>query len=180
MPGALQALEPWRWFMPSWLLVLFRVTGIFVFSPIFSSQAIPPRIKIFFAVALSLAVYPLLLATRPLEWFMPTGSLTAALDLWCRGCSISISRVSAVAERRVLRLLAGAPGDFLSVLGLDAQRPELRAGMGAVAEGLTLRTSASAPPLLPCARDLDDRTVPGTFRFGHHHFLSRSPVSGGR
>jgi len=82
MPGALQALEPWLWFMPSWLLVLFRVTGIFVFSPIFSSQAIPPRIKIFFAVALSLAVYPLLLATRPLEWFMPTGSLTAALDLW--------------------------------------------------------------------------------------------------
>ena len=68
--------------MPSWLLVLFRMTGIFVFSPIFSNQAIPPRIKILFSVALSLSVFPLLLATKPLIWFMPTGSLTAALDLW--------------------------------------------------------------------------------------------------
>lgn len=82
MPETLQALEPWIRFMPAWLLVLFRITGIFVFSPLFSHRAVPIRIKVFLTVTFSLCVFPLLLATKPLSWFALSGSLEAPLDLW--------------------------------------------------------------------------------------------------
>ncbi len=47
--------------VPAFALVLFRLTGIFMVGPVFASQSIPARIKIFLALGLSFCVYPMLL-----------------------------------------------------------------------------------------------------------------------
>jgi flagellar biosynthetic protein FliR len=47
--------------MPAWLMVLFRLTGIFIFAPVFGSPTIPRQVKVFMVVGLSLCVYPTLL-----------------------------------------------------------------------------------------------------------------------
>lgn len=43
-------------------MVLFRISGIFILAPLFGSQAIPRHVKVFFAVGLSLLVYPMLIS----------------------------------------------------------------------------------------------------------------------
>lgn len=67
--------------MPAWLMVLFRLTGIFVFAPLLSSRAIPARVKVFLALGLSCCVFPMLLsagkASAPLiaAWVKPSATL---------------------------------------------------------------------------------------------------------
>jgi len=55
--------SPGAWFahVPAWLMVLFRITGIFLLSPLFSMSTIPMQVKALLAAALAVAVYPLLL-----------------------------------------------------------------------------------------------------------------------
>jgi len=55
-------LEPLLNHLPAWLLVLFRLAGIFMFGPIFGSITIPMRIKVLLALGLSFCVYPMLLS----------------------------------------------------------------------------------------------------------------------
>lgn len=56
--------------VPAWLMVLFRLTGIFILAPVFGSTVVPRHVKVFFAVGLSFLVYPILLtpgrASQPL------------------------------------------------------------------------------------------------------------------
>jgi len=59
LPLDLQNLLP---HLPVWLLVLFRLTGLFVIAPLFSSLNIPGRVKIVWALTLSFCIYPTLLA----------------------------------------------------------------------------------------------------------------------
>ncbi len=47
--------------VPAWLMVLFRLTGIFILAPLFGSQTIPRQVKVYLVVALSFCVYPMLL-----------------------------------------------------------------------------------------------------------------------
>ncbi len=47
---------------PAWLLVLFRLTGIFVIAPMIGSETIPRQVKVFLALGLSFCVYPMLLS----------------------------------------------------------------------------------------------------------------------
>jgi flagellar biosynthetic protein FliR len=54
-------LDPLLAHLPVWLLVLFRISGIFLIGPFFGSAQIPMRIKIFLALGLSFCVYPMLL-----------------------------------------------------------------------------------------------------------------------
>ncbi|MCA3004338.1 MAG: flagellar biosynthetic protein FliR [Planctomycetaceae bacterium] len=42
------------------LLVLFRLSGLFIFAPLLASMTIPTRVKILFAFSLTLCVYPTL------------------------------------------------------------------------------------------------------------------------
>ena len=53
--------EPLISHLPVWLLVLFRLSGIFLFAPVFGSLFIPARVKVFLALGLSFCVYPMLL-----------------------------------------------------------------------------------------------------------------------
>ncbi|MEE9404637.1 MAG: flagellar biosynthetic protein FliR, partial [Algisphaera sp.] len=46
-----------------WLLVLFRLAGIFLLAPVLGSSVIPAVVKVLLAVALSCCVYPMLLST---------------------------------------------------------------------------------------------------------------------
>ena len=54
-------LEPLLAHVPAWLMVLFRLAGIFLFAPIFASRSVLVRMKVFLAVGLSFCVYPMLL-----------------------------------------------------------------------------------------------------------------------
>lgn len=54
-------LQPLMPHLPAWLLVMFRLTGIFLYAPLFGSAAIPARVKAFLAAGLSFCVYPMLL-----------------------------------------------------------------------------------------------------------------------
>ncbi len=54
-------LEPILSHLPAWVLVLFRLTGVFLFAPMFGSVLVPRQFKVFLALGLSFCVYPLLL-----------------------------------------------------------------------------------------------------------------------
>ena len=81
-------LSPLLDHLPAWLMVLFRLTGIFLLAPVFGSATIPRTVKVFMIVALSLCVYPMLMskghtAAGSLGGFIGTnaaGQLT--LSLW--------------------------------------------------------------------------------------------------
>lgn len=55
-------LSPLLDHLPAWLMVLFRLTGIFLLAPVFGSSTIPRTVKVFMVVSLSLCVYPMLMA----------------------------------------------------------------------------------------------------------------------
>lgn len=47
-------------YAPAFLLVMFRVTGIFIFAPFFGSGLMPMRVKALLALVLSICVYPMI------------------------------------------------------------------------------------------------------------------------
>jgi flagellar biosynthetic protein FliR len=49
--------------LPLAMLVMFRIGGIMVYGPIFGSSVVPVRVRVFLALVLGAAVYPLLSAT---------------------------------------------------------------------------------------------------------------------
>jgi len=51
--------------VPAWLMVLFRLTGIFILAPMLGSVTIPRQVKVFLVLSLSFAVYPMLLEPDP-------------------------------------------------------------------------------------------------------------------
>ncbi len=59
--------------LPAWLLVLFRITGLFILAPMFGSTTVPARVRILFALGLSFVVYPMLLdpGRASLQYVLP-------------------------------------------------------------------------------------------------------------
>lgn len=85
MPVDLTPILP---YVPVWLMVLFRLTGIFVLAPVLGSSTVPRVIKVFLALGLSFAVWPML-------WLdaQSSGNLAAAvrgLDLWSLGLLVGL------------------------------------------------------------------------------------------
>ena len=68
--------------LPAWLMVLFRLTGIFVLAPVLSQRVVPRLVKIFLAVGLSLCVYPVLLAPGKPSAPMVGSVVENGLSLW--------------------------------------------------------------------------------------------------
>ena len=61
---------PVSWFelyatLPAFLLVLARVSGLVLATPLFSGVVIPTRVKIWFSVAMALSVFPLTMSHIP-------------------------------------------------------------------------------------------------------------------
>ncbi len=46
--------------VPVAVLVVFRISGLMIYGPVFGSSVIPPRVKIFLCVVLGLAIYPVI------------------------------------------------------------------------------------------------------------------------
>ncbi len=67
--------------LPVWTLVFFRLTGLFVVAPLFSSASVPARFRVMWALALSLCIYPVLL-DRPATAAMIEPMLHGNLPLW--------------------------------------------------------------------------------------------------
>jgi len=68
--------------LPVWLLVLFRLSGIFMLGPVFGSVTVPTRIKVLLALGLSFCIYPILLSpgTASAEHLLPV--FNEGLSLW--------------------------------------------------------------------------------------------------
>lgn len=70
--------------VPAWMLVLVRLSGIFLMAPLFGTLAVPARLKAMLALGLSFCVYPMLLgsakAAPALEVVIDQG-----LSLWGLG-----------------------------------------------------------------------------------------------
>ena len=49
-------MNDWIEYIPAMLMVLARVGGIFIVAPVFSEAAVPVRVRVFLAIAMSLAV----------------------------------------------------------------------------------------------------------------------------
>ncbi len=85
MPVDLTPILP---YVPVWLMILFRLTGIFVLAPVLGSSTVPRVVKVFLAVGLSFAIWPML-------WMDPqaSGHLAEAvrgLDLWSLGLLVAL------------------------------------------------------------------------------------------
>ena len=57
--------------LPALALVMFRVMGLFVSAPIFSSTSIPRRVKVLLALAMTMMTFPLVAQTLPADLTMP-------------------------------------------------------------------------------------------------------------
>jgi len=68
--------------LPAWLLVLFRLTGVFVLAPVLGSRTVPRLVKIFLAVGLSFCVYPVLLEPSAASAPMVGRVVEQGLTLW--------------------------------------------------------------------------------------------------
>ena len=87
-------LTPLLEHVPAWLMVMFRLTGIFVLAPVLGSATVPRLVKVMLTLAMSLAIYPALLdPARPsaahMLGFMSDasadggeGTAGGGLDLW--------------------------------------------------------------------------------------------------
>jgi len=74
MPGALEPILP---HVPVFLLVFFRLTGIFIFGPVFGSSVLPVRVKVMLALVLAFCVYPIIPPQVPIE--LGWGAMAAAI-----------------------------------------------------------------------------------------------------
>jgi flagellar biosynthetic protein FliR len=107
-------LEPLLQFLPGWLMVLVRITGIFLVAPIYSDQAIPTRVKALLAVGLSFCIYPVLhpSLTAP-------GCASAALLARLQGSGLALpSLCGALAAELLIGLLIGY-GATLALAGMQ-------------------------------------------------------------
>ena len=55
------AIDPagWERLLKAALLVSIRISGLFVFAPVFSSQALPPKVKSVFLLVLTVVLAPI-------------------------------------------------------------------------------------------------------------------------
>jgi flagellar biosynthetic protein FliR len=75
-------LRPLLDHLPAWLMVLFRLTGVFVLAPVLGSSTVPRLVKIFLAVGLSFCVYPVLLEPGRASAPMVGQVVDQGLSLW--------------------------------------------------------------------------------------------------
>lgn len=69
MPADLTQLLP---HIPAFMLVFFRLSGIFIFAPVFGSSVLPIRVKVLMSLALAACVYPIVPPQLPISLNMGT------------------------------------------------------------------------------------------------------------
>ena len=83
------AFEPFLRHIPAFMLVLFRITGIFVMAPVFGGKTVPMRVKVLLTFSLALCVYP---AFAPVAGLSSPGTPvhSAAASILERGTNLSM------------------------------------------------------------------------------------------
>lgn len=142
MPLSLEPLLP---HLPAWVLVMFRIAGIFLMGPVFGSRVLPARLKLFLALSLSFCVYPVLLTS---------GTVAAGMVVPFIGKEISLlGLVPVIAAELLIGVVIGfganmpAYGLQLSGTIIDQQlglgiagvfNPDIGEQTGAIAEFLSV------------------------------------------
>lgn len=82
--------EPMLNHLPAWLLVLFRIAGIFFMAPMFGSTTIPVRYRMLLSVAVACCVYPMLI--EPGRMAMPNVMPIVAngMFFWTMGFAVAM------------------------------------------------------------------------------------------
>jgi flagellar biosynthesis protein FliR len=75
-------LDPLLPHLPAWLLVMFRISGIFLFAPVLASTAIPTQVKVFWTLGVSFCVYPMLLTPGSASLAMLAPAWGPNFSLW--------------------------------------------------------------------------------------------------
>ena len=103
-------LRPLLPHLPAWILVMFRLSGMFIFAPIFGSKVVFARLKIFLVLGLSFCIYPILLTpgSDSLAMIMPV--ISEGLSLW--------TLVGVVAMELLIGLVIGY-GASLPLIGMQ-------------------------------------------------------------
>jgi flagellar biosynthetic protein FliR len=83
-------LRPLLDHLPAWLMVLFRLTGVFVLAPVLGSATVPRMVKVFLAVGLSFCVYPVLLDPARPSAPLVGQVVDQGLSLWTLSVSIGL------------------------------------------------------------------------------------------
>lgn len=68
--------------VPAWLMVMFRLSGIFILAPIFGSTSIPRTVKVMLVITLTSCVYPMLLNPANPSAALLTPVLDRDMNLW--------------------------------------------------------------------------------------------------
>lgn len=68
--------------VPAWLMVMFRLSGIFILAPIFGSATIPRTIKVMLVLTLTFCIYPMLLNPGSGSAAMITPMIGREMSLW--------------------------------------------------------------------------------------------------
>ena len=79
MPGDLRPLLD---HLPAWLMVVFRLSGIFLFAPLFGSTALFRQVKVFLIVGLACCVYPMLLEPGRQSAQIMGAVINGEMSLW--------------------------------------------------------------------------------------------------
>lgn len=117
------ALEPLLVHLPAWVLVLFRLTGLFLFAPMFGSRIIPGKVKIMLALMLSLCVYPALLDVGSPAHALVAPVIERGLGLW--------STAGAVASELLIGLILGFGASLpLTAVQLGGRVIDQQIGLG--------------------------------------------------
>lgn len=72
---------PWPRYLAAMVLVMIRLSGLMVFAPVFSSEAIPPRVKAIFVLVVSLLLAPVLAALPATHAELGVRSIAGELGL---------------------------------------------------------------------------------------------------
>lgn len=109
--------------VPAWMLVMFRISGIFIMGPMFGSGALPARVKVFIAVVLSFCVYPMLLTASTSAAPLIQQTIDQQLTLW--------QLIPAVSMELAIGLVIGF-GAYLPIVGMQmgARMIEQQMGLG--------------------------------------------------
>ena len=127
--------------VPAFLMVLFRISGIFIFAPLLGSSTVPMRMKVIFALGLAGCVYPMLLMPgRPAAELMGA-SIGHEVHLWALGAAVAVELLIglAIGFGATLPIIAAQVGghviDQQMGLGLaGVYNPELNEQSGVVGE----------------------------------------------
>ena len=81
LPAEDALMTDWPKFLSAGLLVMVRVSGLFVFAPIFSSSAVAPRIKAGFVFAMTILLAPAVTAVSGARPVLDTKALLGELGV---------------------------------------------------------------------------------------------------